>query len=160
MSLSHVLLFIHLVAAISWIGGMLFLSLVLAPLVRARKAAPEFLALFRCAALRFRVVVWSAIAILLSTGPLLLSQRGLSLVDPGEWPSILRMKIGLVGVLLTLTLAHDLLLGPQISKIRAAPEGSRSSWQQALIRTSAWLPRVALLVAFGVVAAAIVVARS
>jgi uncharacterized membrane protein len=160
LSLSHALFFLHLTAAISWIGGMIFLSLVLSPLVRARKAAPEYMALFRSAARRFRVVVWSAIAILLSTGPLLLGQRGLSLVDPGGWPSVLRIKIGLVGVLLILSLSHDLLLGPQIMKMSAIPERSRSSWQQALIRTSAWLPRLALLFAFGVVAAAIVLVRS
>jgi uncharacterized membrane protein len=51
------LVWLHVLAAVSWIGGMIFLSLVLAPLVRNRKAAPEFMALFRSAARRFRFVV-------------------------------------------------------------------------------------------------------
>ena len=151
---------LHLLAAISWIGGMIFLSLVLAPLVRSRKAAPEFMALFRSAALRFRLVVWSAIAMLLATGPMLLHQRGLSLVDPTEWPQVLRIKLGLVGALLLLTCAHDLLLGTQVRKISAIPEGARSSWEHTIIRTSSWVPRVALLLALGVLAAAVVLVRS
>lgn len=32
------LVWLHVLAAVSWIGGMIFLSLVLAPLVRSRKA--------------------------------------------------------------------------------------------------------------------------
>ena len=50
------LVVLHILAAVTWIGGMIFLSLVLAPLVRGRKAAPEFMALFRSAALRFRPI--------------------------------------------------------------------------------------------------------
>lgn len=105
-------LWIHLLAAISWIGGMVFLSLVLAPLVRSRRAAPEFMAVFRLAARRFRFIVWGAIAVLLSTGPLLVLQRGWSLFDPKEWPLALGIKISLVVILLVLTLSHDLLFGP------------------------------------------------
>ena len=56
MSFYLLLLWIHLLAAIGWIGGMLFLSLVLAPLVRSRKAAADFMALFRLAARRFRAL--------------------------------------------------------------------------------------------------------
>jgi copper resistance protein D len=154
------LVWIHLLAAVSWIGGTIFLSLVLAPLVRSRKAAPEFMALFRSAARRFRVVVWVAIAVLLSTGPVLLQQRGLSLLDPAEWPHILRMKLGLVGALLSLTATHDLLLGPQVRKISALPEVDRSSWERTIVRTSSWVPRVSLLFALLVLVAAVMLARS
>jgi copper resistance protein D len=154
------LLWFHLLAAIGWIGGMLFLSLVLAPLVRSRKAAPEFMALFRSAARRFRLIVWTALALLFSTGPWLVHQRGWNVLDPTQWPSVLLLKVSLVAVLLMLTLSHDLLIGPRLRKISAIPEGARSSREQALVLTSAWLPRAALVVALGVVASAVVLARS
>ena len=154
------LVWLHVLAAVSWIGGMIFLSLVLAPLVRSRKAAPEFMALFRSAARRFRFVVWGAIAVLLSTGPVLLLQRGLSLLNPTEWPHVLWLKLGLVGALLLLTATHDLLLGAQVRKISALPEGARSSWEQTIVRTSSWVPRVALVLALGVLLAAVAFARS
>lgn len=155
-----VLIWLHLLAAVTWIGGMIFLSLVLAPLVRGRKAAPEFMALFRSAARRFRVVVWSAMVLLLSTGPALIHQRGLSFFNPSEWPLVLRVKLGLVGALFLLTLVHDLLLGPQMSKITALTEKDRSSKERALVRTSSWVPRIALLISLGVLAAAVLLTRS
>ena len=154
------LVWLHVLAAVSWIGGMIFLSLVLAPLVRSRRGAPEFMSLFRSAARRFRFVVWGAIAVLLSTGPVLLQQRGLSLLNPTEWPHVLWMKLGLVGALLLLTATHDLLLGPQVRKISAFPEGARSSWEQTIVRTSSWVPRIALLLALFVLVAAAMLARS
>lgn len=159
MSFYLLLLWIHLLAAIGWIGGMLFLSLVLAPLVRSRKAAPDFMALFRLAARRFRLFVWSAIVLLLSTGPLLVAQRGWSL-SPNDWPVALKVKIALVAVLLVLTLSHDLVFGPRMRRLGVIPADDRSSLEQALVRTSAWLPRLALLVALSVVAVALVLARS
>jgi copper resistance protein D len=125
-----------------------------------RKAAPEFMALFRSAARRFRFVVWGAIAVLLSTGPVLLHQRNLSVLDPAGWPHVLWMKLGLVGALLLLTATHDLLLGPQVRKISALPEGAWSSWEQTIVRTSSWVPRVGLFLALGVLLAAVAFARS
>ncbi|HSL02065.1 MAG TPA: hypothetical protein VK901_00825 [Nitrospiraceae bacterium] len=154
------LVWLHVLAAVSWIGGMIFLSLVLAPLIRSRKAAPEFMALFRSAAQRFRFVVWGAIAVLLSTGPVLLHQRGLSILEPAGWPHVLWMKLGLVGALLLLTATHDLLLGSQVRKISALPEGARSSWDQIIVRTSSWVPRIGLFLALGVLLAAVAFARS
>ncbi len=159
MSFYLLLLWIHLLAAIGWIGGMLFLSLVLAPLARSRKAAPEFMALFRLAARRFRLFVWSAIVLLLSTGPLLVVQRGWSL-GPNDWPVALKVKIALVAVLLGLTLSHDLVFGPQMRRLGVIPADERSSREQALVRSSAWLPRLALLVALSVIAVALVLGRS
>ena len=138
---------------------MIFLSLVLAPLVKGRQAAPEFMALFRSAARQFRFVVWSAIALLLSTGPVLLHQRGLSFVDPTGWPQVLRIKLGLVAALLLLTFVHDLLLGSQMRKLSAIPTDARSSWERTIVRISSWVPRVALLLALGVLVAAVVLAR-
>jgi uncharacterized membrane protein len=160
LSFYVLLLWIHLLAAIAWIGGMLFLSLVLAPLVRSRKAAPEFIALFRLAARRFRLFVWSAIVLLLSTGPLLVVQRGWSLSDPNDWPLALKVKLSLVAALVILTLSHDLVFGPRMRTLGAIPAEQRSAWDQALVRSSVWLPRLALLVALSVVAVALVLARS
>ena len=100
------------------------------------------------------------VAVLLSTGPILLHQRELSIFDSGAWPAILQIKLGLVGLLLVLTFAHDLILGPRVRKISAISEGARSFWEQALFRTTTWLPRVTLLLALGVIFAAVLLVRS
>lgn len=154
------LVWAHVMAAVAWVGGMLFLSLVLAPLVRRRTAVPELAALFRSAARRFRFVVWAAVAVLVSSGPILLPQRGLSILDPAGWPPILRVKVGLVALLVGLTVTHDLALGPRVGEIAAIPEHARSAGEQMVMRTATWLPRLALLLALGVIAAAAMLARS
>jgi copper resistance protein D len=151
---------LHILAAVSWVGGMIFLSLVLAPLVRSRKAAPEFMALFRSAALRFRPVVWVAMAILLITGPMLLSQRGLSFMAPALWPGIVTVKLTLVALLLFLTLLHDLVFGPQVSRVSAIAESQRTTGEQVIFKSARWLPRLSLLIALAVVVAAAMLARS
>lgn len=154
------LVILHILAAVSWIGGMIFLSLVLAPLVRSRKAAPEFMALFRSAALRFRPVVWIAIAALLITGLMLLEQRGLSVMKPTAWSWIVTMKLSLVALLLFLTLLHDLVLGPRVSRVGAIPESQRTAAEQVIFKTARWLPRLSLLIGLAVVIAAAILARS
>ncbi|NJL17101.1 MAG: hypothetical protein HC938_07820 [Nitrospira sp.] len=154
------LVILHLLAAITWVGGMVFLSLVLAPLVRGRKAAPEFMALFRSAALRFRPIVWVTMAILLTTGPMLLSGRGMHVMDPASWSGIVTMKLSLVGLLLFLTLLHDLVLGPRVSHVSAIPESQRTTGEQMIFKTARWLPRLSLLIALAVVIAAAMLARS
>lgn len=154
------LVILHILAAVSWVGGMIFLSLVLAPLVRSRKAVPEFMALFRSAALRFRPIVWVAMAILLMTGPMLLSLRGVALANPSSWPGIVTAKLMLVALLLFLTLLHDLVLGPQVSRVSAIPESQRTAGEQVVFKTARWLPRVSLLLALAVVITAAALARS
>lgn len=151
---------LHLLAAVAWIGGMLFLSLVFAPLVKNRKAAPEFMAVFRSAALRFRVVVWAAIVVLLTTGPLLLARRGMMLTNPASWSLVATVKIGLVLLLLIVTALHDLVLGPQVSRASSIPSSSRTPWDKLVVGTARWLPRCSLLLALAVVAVAVILARS
>jgi copper resistance protein D len=151
---------LHIIAATAWIGGMLFLSLILAPLVRSRTATGESVALFRAAARRFRLVVWVAMATLLTTGPLLLLQRNVGWTDPSAWPQIVAVKLALVAVLLVLTLSHDLLLGPKVSQLGAIPDDARTAWEKMVIRTARWLPRLSLFLALAVVVAAVIVART
>jgi len=154
------LIVLHILAAVTWIGGMIFLSLVLAPLVRGRKAAPEFMALFRSAALRFRPIVWVAIAVLLATGPMLLSMRGIQVSSPTSWTGIVTVKLMLVALLLLLTLLHDLVFGPQVSRVSAIPNSQRTAGEQVVFKTARWLPRLSLVIGLAVMIAAAMLARS
>ena len=154
------LVVLHILAAVTWIGGMIFLSLVLAPLVRGRKAAPEFMALFRSAALRFRPIVWVAIAVLLATGPMLLSLRGIQVSSPTSWTGIVTVKLMLVALLLLLTLLHDLIFGPQVSRVSAIPNSQRTAGERVIFKTARWLPRLSLLIGLAVMIAATMLARS
>jgi len=151
---------LHILAAMSWVGGMMFLSLILAPLVRKESAMPEFTEFFRSCARRFRIVVWVATGLLLTTGPILLSQWGMDLTNPSTWSPIVRVKLGLVALLLSLTFLHDLVLGPMVSQVGTIPTSSRTLRQHLLLETARLVPRLSLLIALAVVLAAAELARS
>jgi uncharacterized membrane protein len=154
-----VLVWLHLLAAVAWIGGMAFLSLVLVPILKREPFAPQRGALIRAAALRFRLVVWVAIGVLLTTGPLLVLSKGWSLSEPDGWPVVLIVKLTLVVILLMLTVMHDFFIGPRVGRIFQIPEPSRSGHDRLLVRSSSWLPRLSLLLALAVLGIAVIVAR-
>lgn len=152
------LVWIHVLAAMAWIGGMIFLSLVLVPEFRRAGLAGERMLLFRDIARRFRVVVWLAIAVLIGSGVILLDLRGLALTEPVSWPRPFQVKLALVACLVGLSLSHDLLLGPRQAKESPTMEsGTAASFIRSLFRI---VPRLALLLALAVVFAAVVFVRS
>lgn len=70
------------------------------------------------------------------------------------------VKVTLVALLLFLTLLHDLVLGPQVSRVNAIPESQRTAGEQVVFKTARWLPRLSLLLALAVVITAAMLARS
>ena len=154
------LVWLHLLAAIAWIGGMLFLSVVLVPALRREPFASQKAVLFRAIAGRFRAVVWGAIAVLLLTGPLLLHERGIPIADPSGWPKILTTKLGLVTFLLLLTLTHDFILGPRVLQIAQIPTESRTRFEHSLVLWSPWVARFSFVLALAVLFAAVVLVRT
>lgn len=98
---------LHIVAAMAWVGGMIFLVSSVIPLKK-----PEFTI---AAARRFRVVGWIALGTLIVTGVLNVTYRGYGLeqfftggVFAGEWGHRLAMKLTCVGIVIALSVAHDL----------------------------------------------------
>ena len=154
------LVWLHLLAAISWIGGTIFLSVVLAPVLKREPFTSQKALLFRTIAMRFRVVVWGAIAALLLTGPLLLHQRGIPIADPSGWPMVLVVKLGLVAILLLLTLTHDLIIGPRVGRIVQLPTKSRTRFDHTLVLWSPWVARFSLVLALAVLFAAVMLVRT
>src|SRR5262245_9238253 len=154
------LVWLHLLAAIAWIGGMLFLSVVLVPVLKREPFASQRTILIRTTALRFRAVVWSAMTVLLITGPLLLHERGIPIIDPSGWPRVLATKLGLVAILFFFTLAHDFILGPRVAQILQLPSERRTRFDQALVLWSPWVARFSVILALAVLLAAVMLVRS
>ena len=154
------LVWLHVLAAVSWIGGSIFLSVVLVPVLRREPFASQRALLFRTVARRFRVVVWGAITILLLTGPPLLHQRGIPIMEPSGWPMVLSVKLGLVAILLFFTLTHDLIIGPRVGRILQIPTESRTGFDHTIVAWSPWIARCSLLLTLGVLFAAVVLVRN
>ena len=76
---------LHLLAALSWLGGMFFLALVGAPVLRRVEPPTLRAELFRSLGERARTVGWIAIAVLRVTGVVNLHFRGM--LDADLWGS-------------------------------------------------------------------------
>lgn len=123
----HLNVFIHVLAAMVWLGGMLFIAVVGAPVLREIESPKLRQSLFRSLGVQFRFVGWICIAVLLATGVLNLHFRGLLsagvLGSAGFWSGAygqaLFWKLLLVGVMVTLAAVHDFWMGPRASLLEA-----------------------------------------
>lgn len=110
--------FLHILAAIVWVGGAVFLGAVLVPALRHpehRDVAPS---LVMATGLRFRVVGWVSVAVLVLTGTANLWFRGFGWSDlvsgrlfAGPFGHVLAVKLTVVTLIVALTLYHDLRVG-------------------------------------------------
>jgi putative copper export protein len=123
MSLSLALRFLHVLAAATWLGGMLFIALVLVPVAR-RLEPPVRTRLVHETGRRFRTVGWIAVGVLVSSGLLNLWLRPELLSAPRfHW------KLALVVAALALSAVHDFVLGPRAGRPDADPSlRARASW--------------------------------
>lgn len=127
---------LHTVAAITWIGGMLFVALVLVPVAR-RLPGETRARLVHETGVRFRTVGWVALGVLLASGLVNLWYRPYLLALPRfHW------KLGLVVLALVLSVVHDFVLGP-----RAGAPGADPSLRVG----ASWVARVNMLVVLAVV---------
>jgi uncharacterized membrane protein len=154
---------VHLLAAVFWLGGMFFLGIVGAPVLRA--VEPESLRqrLFQALGSRFRVIGWVTIAVLITTGLLNMHYRGLLqwdgvLAEPAFWGSVvgraLAAKLAAVVIMIVLGGVHDFILGPAASRASAGSAASRR-----LRRKAAVLARLNVLIGIALVIAAVRLAR-
>ncbi|MBA3889078.1 MAG: CopD family protein [Gemmatimonadaceae bacterium] len=159
----YTLVTIHVLAALVWLGGMFFLGLVGAPVLRRVEPPVLRQQLFNELGVRFRTVGWIAIAALATTGTLMLRVRGLLhwegvLGDPDFWATTagtaLGVKLAAVLFMLTVSFVHDFIHGPAAS--RAIP-GSRAA--AAMRRRASVLARVNALVGLVLLLAAVRLAR-
>lgn len=128
---------LHLIAAITWIGGMLFVALVLVPVTR-RIGDPVLRArLFHEVGVRFRIVGWIALGLLVASGILNLVLRPYLMTVPR-----FQVKLGLVVVALVLAAVHDVVLGPRAGAPGAHP---------AVRVWASWLARVNVLLVLAIV---------
>jgi uncharacterized membrane protein len=92
--------FLHLAAAMVWLGGMTFVLLALRPSLGLVEAPPQRLRLLAAVLRRFFVLVWLAVATLVLSGVYMYGHAS-SQAAPLGW----HLMSG-VGVLMTLIYAH------------------------------------------------------
>jgi len=154
---------VHVLAAMLWLGGMFFLGVVGAPLLRAIEPAEQRQRLFQVIGERFRAVGWGAIAVLILTGVVNLHYRGWLhwggvLGSAQFWKTglgtALAAKLACVATMVVISAVHDFIQGPRAG--RAVP----GSPESLLFRKrAALLARANAIVGVLLVAAAVRLAR-
>ena len=164
MRLSYeIAVWLHILAATIWVGGIAFLVLVVVPWLREtdRNLAATML---NAAGRRFRNIGWICFAVFLVTGSYSLWIRGVrlsSFMQP-EWLSsafgaAVVVKLVLFTLIVVVSLVHDFIVGPQAT---AAMQGDpRAPRTQQLRRSASLLGRVNALLAVVILFAAVVLVR-
>jgi len=124
---------VHVFSAIVWIGGAIFLALVMVPVARGMEPPAMGLMFLRKAALRFRGIAWILLGLLVVSGMAALETRGLGFdrfTEDGFWSTeigtALGLKIVLVGILLVMSGVHDFILGPRLAQaMQLVPRGEQ-----------------------------------
>ncbi|MCY4556054.1 MAG: CopD family protein [Chloroflexi bacterium] len=163
--------FIHLASAIVWIGGSLFLALVLIPVLRRfapPPGEPPVLPpdMLGAMARRFRWISWVCIVLLVATGLYILPTRyGIGFGDffslGGHFVATLQVKVALVAVVIWLSAIHDFIIGPYTNRlIEAMQAGAEPPGYLPLLRKSVvWIARVNVLLTILVVVVAVTMTR-
>lgn len=154
---------LHILAATAWIGGMAFLVLVVVPWLRAAPRAHAGAFLTETGT-RFRGVGWACFAILLVTGTFNLWMRGIRLAhftDPAWLTSrpglTVVVKLALFVAVLGVSAAHDFSIGPRAAvAIERAPGSAEAA---ALRRSASRLGRANAVLALLLVGAAVMIVR-
>ncbi len=126
----QIALLLHILAAIFWIGGMLFLVLVIAPYLKSVQDPKAKSQIYQVVGKRYRFWGWVAIVTLIVTGPVLLyylwALPPSAMIDPSlhstGFGQALAAKLSLVALIVISSLVHDFWLGP---RSRSSPGYSR-----------------------------------
>ena len=152
----------HLFAALLWLGGMFFLAVVGAPVLRLVDPPSLRRDLFSRIGAQFRLVGWIAIAVLLVTGVGNLYFRGIltsgllasAAFWSGSYGKALIVKLAAVLFMLVVQAVHDFVHGPRSGRLDPGTEEGRKAR-----RTAAWLGRLNAVAGVVVVLAAVRLAR-
>lgn len=148
--------FVHIISAVTWIGGMLFIVMVLAPLLRSQDFRPVATRVLHVTGKKFKRIGWLCLWLLLITGFFNALARysypGQSWADFGAaiWANkYLMHKISTLGVIFVLSYLHDFHIGP--AAVRAMRHAADAPETLRLRRAAAWMGRLNLLLALIIV---------
>jgi putative copper export protein len=155
---------LHILAACVWVGGMIFLGIVVLPILRQPEYRAVAVPLIQAAGIRFRWVGWMAVGTLVLTGIANLRFRGYAWTQwrngtiwQGGFGHTLAAKVSLVAAILIISAVHDLAIGPRF--IRIAVEQPDLPAARRLRRQAAWIGRIVLLLSIAVVVLGVMLVR-
>ena len=155
---------LHILAAIVWIGGMVFLGAVLVPILRRDAFKHIRMPMLYATALRFRWVGWVTLGLLVVTGILNVGLRGYDWKAlftasfwQSSWGTTLGWKLVLVTIVLAISGVHDFYLGPRTMHVLENDPDSPNA--ERLRRWSSWMGRLTLVLSLVILGFAVLLVR-
>lgn len=156
--------FIHILAAIFWIGGMLFTAAVLVPVSRESILNSRRGEFFKITGQKFSRISWVLFLILFITGIINLTTRGIqlqALINLDFWKSsfglTLAYKLSLFGFVAIISALHDFYAGPKAAALLQTKPNDTAT--QSFRKLSSWLGRLNLVLGLGILYCAIILVR-
>jgi putative copper resistance protein D len=153
-SFYYISVWLHIVCAAFWIGGMLFLPLVFLPGI---KNNPERSHLLMITGLKFRFYGYIVLSILLLTGILNMYFRGINFswefFTSGRYGKLVIVKVVLFLIILLVSIIHDLFVG------RKAVNEVKESDRRKLKLIARWTGRILLLISLTMAYLGVVISR-
>ncbi len=162
--LNNLVVLIHVLAAIIWLGGMFFIALVVVPALRNFEPREKRTEVISATAKRFRKIGWIAIIILFVTGLINIINRGVTheMIFSGALLSsyfgkVLAIKLCLFLLMLILSVSHDFILGPRHLKLLQTQKSNPLpiSELNKKRKMMSWLARLNVLIVILIVACAV-----
>ncbi|MCL4541677.1 MAG: DUF4149 domain-containing protein [Chloroflexi bacterium] len=150
---------LHLLAALFWVGGQLFLIAVVVPVLRSELTRQEQIRLAAGVGRRFAGYSLVALGVLVVTGIGLALEHGVSVqglfVNP--WEQVLIVKVVLVAMVIPITTLHGLVYGHRLARLGGASSAQPGllAKQQQLVRRSRTLSNATLVLSVVIVLLAV-----
>ncbi|MBI1781466.1 MAG: CopD family protein [Sphingobacteriales bacterium] len=150
----YISVWLHIICAAFWIGGMLFLPLILLPSI---KNNPQRKQLLMATGLKFRFYGYIVLTLALFSGVLNIYTRGLSFswsfFTESDYGKLVSIKIILFTVMLLISMVHDMLAGKKAMEQMGEQESARFKL------VARWTGRVLLLIALVMAFIGVVISR-
>ncbi len=165
--LYQIAVLIHLVAVVTWLGGSLFLAMVVVPLIRRQMASPAGGArLLGEVGRRFRPVAWASIVLTVASGAFVATDHwSVSPADvfsgSGWFIRVLQAKVAIVVLVIVLSFVHDFVLGPWVTRHleELTTQGQGPTGVPMARRALIWMARANVVLILVVVALAVTLTR-
>lgn len=165
MRLAYLLsVWLHILAASVWIGGMVFVALVVVPVIRRPEMREAAAKLIHFTGIRFRWVGWACFALLFLTGVFNVLYRGIGWAElfsaafwSGPFARLLSLKLLVFALILLASALHDFVVGPRAVALWREQPGSPEAAR--LRRQATRFGRLNLLLALLVLALGVMLAR-
>lgn len=121
-------MWVHFIAVMAWIGGALFVSFVLRPVIVRSEPSSQYVVFLKRIQVRFKTIRWASIVAILITGFLNLLYEGGTERLESFWGAILMIKVLLAAIAIGLTGISDFVLRPRFMDETSGYSSRVSKW--------------------------------